>query len=127
MKQKIVGFHLDSENHWVANLACGHKQHVRHDPPMVERQWVLSEDERQKRIGTSLNCKRCDEVGLVVAQAIQKACLQAVAEAYMDASYAGMCKESQLDLIFDRLMALNLQLLSQQAIAQSTTDLGTLS
>ena len=33
MQQAIVGFHLDEENHWVAELACGHGQHVRHDPP----------------------------------------------------------------------------------------------
>jgi hypothetical protein len=24
MQQAIVGFHLDEENHWVADLACGH-------------------------------------------------------------------------------------------------------
>jgi Protein of unknown function (DUF3565). len=23
MQQAIVGFHLDEENHWVAELACG--------------------------------------------------------------------------------------------------------
>ncbi|MEG0603969.1 MAG: DUF3565 domain-containing protein, partial [Acinetobacter sp.] len=28
MQQAIVGFHLDEENHWVADLACGHMQHV---------------------------------------------------------------------------------------------------
>ena len=24
MQQAIVGFHIDEENHWVADLACGH-------------------------------------------------------------------------------------------------------
>ncbi|HNL36500.1 MAG TPA: DUF3565 domain-containing protein, partial [Agitococcus sp.] len=33
MQQAIVGFHTDEENHWVAELACGHNQHTRHNPP----------------------------------------------------------------------------------------------
>ena len=33
MQQAILGFHLDEENDWVADLACGHGQHVRHNPP----------------------------------------------------------------------------------------------
>ncbi|MCV6623091.1 MAG: DUF3565 domain-containing protein, partial [Cellvibrionaceae bacterium] len=37
MKQPIVGYHQDEENHWVARLACGHFQHVRHDPPWTNR------------------------------------------------------------------------------------------
>ena len=39
MQRKITGFHLDEEGHWVAELECGHNQHVRHDPPYVERPW----------------------------------------------------------------------------------------
>jgi hypothetical protein len=30
MEQRITGFHLDDESHWVAELVCGHYQHVRH-------------------------------------------------------------------------------------------------
>ena len=33
MKRRIVGFHQDEEQHWVAELECRHNQHVRHDPP----------------------------------------------------------------------------------------------
>jgi hypothetical protein len=33
MKQKIVGFHQDEHADWVAELQCGHTQHVRHHPP----------------------------------------------------------------------------------------------
>jgi hypothetical protein len=33
----IVGYFQDNENHWVAKLACGHKQHVRHNPPLASR------------------------------------------------------------------------------------------
>jgi hypothetical protein len=40
MKQKLTGFHLDRENHWVTELDCGHAQHMRHEPPWMERPWV---------------------------------------------------------------------------------------
>jgi hypothetical protein len=61
MKQKIVGYHVDSENHWVAELECGHDQHVRHAPPMTERPWVTTEEGRASRLGQELNCVKCDE------------------------------------------------------------------
>jgi hypothetical protein len=40
MERSIVGFHQDTEHHWVAELECGHFQHTRHDPPWVNRPWV---------------------------------------------------------------------------------------
>lgn len=61
MKQPIVGYHQDHERHWVAELACGHFQHVRHDPPLVERPWVLTEHGRVALLGTLLDCRKCDE------------------------------------------------------------------
>lgn len=61
MKQKITDFEKDDEDHWRAILACGHRQHVRHDPPMTSRLWVLTEEGRTSRIGVELDCKRCDE------------------------------------------------------------------
>ena len=33
MERQVTGFHQDEEGHWVAELECGHNQHVRHDPP----------------------------------------------------------------------------------------------
>ena len=60
MKQKIVGFQQDDEGHWVAELACGHSQHVRHAPPLVSRPWVLTEAGRQQFLGFELVCKLCD-------------------------------------------------------------------
>lgn len=56
----MVGYHLDIENHWVAELACGHFQHVRHEPPWTTRPWVLTEDGRRSMLGYELNCKKCD-------------------------------------------------------------------
>jgi hypothetical protein len=61
MQQAIVGFHLDDEGHYVANLACGHTQHVRHDPPWQNRPWVLPEQGRNEKLGMKLECKRCEE------------------------------------------------------------------
>lgn len=60
MQRAITGFHLDDENHWVAELACGHFQHVRHDPPWTLRPWVVTEEGRAAAIGRSLECKKCD-------------------------------------------------------------------
>jgi hypothetical protein len=60
MERRIVGFHQDAEAHWVADLECGHGRHVRHDPPFVERPWVLSEAGRAAFLGTPLQCVRCD-------------------------------------------------------------------
>lgn len=62
MKRTIELFRLDEErkHDWVADLDCGHSQHVRHDPPWVERSWVLDPVSRNARIGTRLDCLRCD-------------------------------------------------------------------
>ena len=57
----IVGFRQDEENHWVADLECGHSQHVRHDPPWQVRPWVVSVDGRAERLGTALDCRLCDQ------------------------------------------------------------------
>ena len=60
MDRRIAGFHQDEESFWVAELECGHNQHVRHRPPMVIRPWVNHEKGRQERLGTLLACKTCD-------------------------------------------------------------------
>ena len=51
MEQKIVGFHQDEEQHWVAELECGHNQHVRHDPPWTNRPWVITPEGRAQDVG----------------------------------------------------------------------------
>jgi len=63
MKQSIVKFHQDEYGDWVADLACGHGQHVRHKPPMTVRPWVLTEQGRQGHLGQLLDCKKCDGEG----------------------------------------------------------------
>lgn len=62
MKQPIVGFHQDEIGDWVADLACGHAQHVRHKPPLAHRPWVLTPAGRQQFLGYELECKLCDAV-----------------------------------------------------------------
>lgn len=61
MIRTITGFVLDDESHWCARLSCGHRRHTRHDPPMVERPWVLTEEGRAEFIGADLDCVRCDD------------------------------------------------------------------
>jgi len=61
MKQPIVGYHQDDERHWVAELRCGHTQHVRHDPPWQVRVWVTTVEGRASRLGVELECVRCDQ------------------------------------------------------------------
>lgn len=60
MKQAITGYHRDEEDHWVAELACGHFQHVRHQPPWICRPWVTTETGRDAMLGFELECKKCD-------------------------------------------------------------------
>lgn len=60
MDQKIVGFHQDEEKDWVAELECGHNQHVRHNPPWTNRPWVIISEGRAKMFGKTLSCKKCD-------------------------------------------------------------------
>jgi len=57
--RKIVGFHLDEDLEWVAELGCGHRQHVRHNPPWTNRHWVTTLEGRQQHLGTELPCLAC--------------------------------------------------------------------
>jgi hypothetical protein len=61
MQQAIIGFHLDDQQDWVAKLACGHAQHVRHNPPWQNRPWVMTAAGRQEKLGMMLQCKQCEE------------------------------------------------------------------
>lgn len=61
MERRIVGYHKDEEGDWVADLECGHGQHVRHEPPWWLRPWTLTPQGRASRLGTTLTCKLCDE------------------------------------------------------------------
>lgn len=60
-KQSIIGFEQDEVGDWRAILACGHRQHVRHNPPLVNRPWIHTAVGRERFIGHLLLCKQCDE------------------------------------------------------------------
>ncbi|WP_114325865.1 DUF3565 domain-containing protein [Candidatus Colwellia aromaticivorans] len=60
MNQSITGYHKDDENDWVAELLCGHFQHIRNNPPFINRPWVTTQVGRCSMIGYELNCKKCD-------------------------------------------------------------------
>jgi hypothetical protein len=61
MERAIIGYHLDEDGHWVAELACGHNQHVRHDPPWQNRPWTQAAAGREAMLGRVLDCRKCDQ------------------------------------------------------------------
>ena len=64
MNRAITGFQLDDQGDWVAELTCGHRQHVRHRPPFQVRPWVLDLETRRSKVGSSLSCPLCDRAEL---------------------------------------------------------------
>jgi hypothetical protein len=60
-ERRIVGFRQDLDGDWIAELECGHTQHVRHSPPWQVRPWVVTVEGRTERLGTFLSCRPCDE------------------------------------------------------------------
>jgi len=62
--RKITRFHQDEHGDWVADLACGHGQHIRHNPPFTVRPWVTTQEGRAEHLGRELDCKKCDESGV---------------------------------------------------------------
>lgn len=60
MLRPIVGYHQDEAGDWVADLGCGHGQHVRHKPPFTLRPWVLTPEGRADELGTELDCVLCE-------------------------------------------------------------------
>lgn len=61
MQQAIIGFRQDERGDWIADLACGHSQHMRHKPPFIERPWVVVATQRRARLGMLIACRLCDE------------------------------------------------------------------
>ena len=59
--RRIIDFRQDSEQDWVAELECGHAQHVRHTPPWQLRPWVLTAEGRAQYLGTLVRCRVCEE------------------------------------------------------------------
>ncbi|CAN5560782.1 hypothetical protein BH11MYX1_BH11MYX1_41610 [soil metagenome] len=64
MQRSIDNFHQDQVGDWVAELRCGHGQHVRHKPPFWVRPWVLTAEGRAAKLGVELPCVLCDRFEL---------------------------------------------------------------
>jgi len=60
MLRPIASYHQDDVGDWVADLTCGHGQHVRHKPPFFLRPWVVTAEGRASMLGTPLDCVLCD-------------------------------------------------------------------
>ncbi|RFA30757.1 acetyltransferase [Alkalilimnicola ehrlichii] len=60
MTSHIIGFYLDEQGDWVAELRCGHRQHVRHNPPWFNRPWVITATGRERALGLPLRCRLCE-------------------------------------------------------------------
>ena len=59
LPRRIVTFHRDDAGIWVADLECGHTQHLRHEPPWQSRPWVLTAEGRDSFLGRPLECVAC--------------------------------------------------------------------
>lgn len=64
MRRPICGYHEDEQGDWIAELSCGHGQHVRHRPPFTLHPWVESAEGRAGRLGSELDCVRCARLEL---------------------------------------------------------------
>lgn len=64
MHRAMTGFRRDADGAWVADLACLHSQHIRHEPPFREAAWIEDDEERGRRVGQPLDCPLCDRTEL---------------------------------------------------------------
>src|SRR4029450_12174436 len=63
LDRRIIGFNQDDEKDCVAELECGHNQHVRHNPPWTNRPYVTTPEGRATMIGRVLACRQCAQAG----------------------------------------------------------------
>ncbi|MCG8393079.1 MAG: DUF3565 domain-containing protein [Pseudomonadales bacterium] len=55
----VTGFMQDEQDDWVMLLSCGHRQHVRHQPPFINRPWVTTQSGRERHLGMVVTCNQC--------------------------------------------------------------------
>lgn len=89
MNKKIIGFHVDELGDWVADLECGHAQHVRHNPPWINRPWVLEVAGRKKALGEKLDCLKCNMPVLPINSRLMRVSEPIDQQALID-EYAGV-------------------------------------
>jgi hypothetical protein len=61
MQRRIVDYGTDQAGEPIAVLDCGHPQHIRDNPPFINRPWIHTEQNRGGMLGTVLECMRCEE------------------------------------------------------------------
>lgn len=122
MQQFINGYHLDHEGHWVAELACGHAQHVRHDPPWMIREWVRTEKGREERLGTALSCKRCDELRDSVTNILTREIRTELLRQYESAGVSGLCHEGRFEVAVSAINAPFIERLLAPVFSSSSAD-----
>lgn len=59
MSSQIQSYLLGEDGFWVAQLTCGHRQHLRHKPPWEVRPWVMTDQGRKQYVGTVIECSDC--------------------------------------------------------------------
>jgi tellurite methyltransferase len=59
VERPITSYHQDGVGDWLAELECGHNQHLRHQPPFQLRAWILDPEGRSARLGTPLDSAFC--------------------------------------------------------------------
>lgn len=64
MKRTILAFEQDDDKEWRVILSCGHKRHLRHDPPRERRPQLHDPQTRDQAIGGLIECGRCAQRAL---------------------------------------------------------------
>jgi hypothetical protein len=122
IKQEIISFHQDEAGDWVAVLRCGHRRHVRHNPPWTNHPWVVTPAGRQQFIGVEIECKQCYQENSgkqneqrQLAEAIRQACLQAALAGYEDAGLSGLCHQGAWECAIDAIRSLDINAIIEQS------------
>lgn len=63
IERTILAFRRDEDGDWVAELVCGHSQHVRHQPPWINRSWAITAAGRRTMLGQRMRCGWCEQAG----------------------------------------------------------------
>lgn len=56
-----MAFEQDEEDEWRVLLDCGHRRHLRHDPPRECRPDLADEESRNSALGGEIECGRCQQ------------------------------------------------------------------
>ena len=59
MERAILSFEQDEEGQWTVLLECGHRRHLRHDPPRESRPELMDVASREAAVGGMLHCGLC--------------------------------------------------------------------